>query len=58
MFESAPDVLTVKQAAELLSVSKATVYGLVSCGELTHRRVGRLIRIRKADLIDFIVRHK
>ena len=57
MFEDAPDVLTVKQAAELLSVSKATVYGLVAGGELVYRRVGRLIRIRKADLIDFISRH-
>lgn len=57
MFEDAPDVLTVKQAAELLSVSKATVYSLVADGELIYRRVGRLIRIRKADLIDFISNH-
>ena len=57
MFDTYPDVLTVRQAAELLSVSKATVYNLVADGELIYRRVGRLIRIRKVDLIDFISRH-
>ena len=54
MFDGSPDVLTVKQAAELLSVSKATIYGLIDSGELKSRHVGRLIRIRKTDLIEFV----
>jgi excisionase family DNA binding protein len=43
-------VLTVKQAAELLSVSPALVYALVAQGRIEHERYGLgrgTIRIRK-----------
>lgn len=42
--------LSVKEAATYLRVSPTTVYQLISDGALPHRRIGRQIRIRPADL--------
>jgi len=43
-------LLTVKEAAERLRVSTATVYGLCKDGKLAHVRVGNSIRIPEAEL--------
>jgi len=43
-------LLTVKEAAERLRVSTATVYGLCKDGKLAHVRVGSSIRIPDAEL--------
>lgn len=43
-------LLTVRQVAELLSVSRATVYTLVSRGVLPHLRCSNAIRVRPNDL--------
>jgi excisionase family DNA binding protein len=49
---SGPDErpLTVRQVAELLSVSRATVYTLMSRGVLPHLRCSNAIRVRPNDL--------
>ena len=49
-----PDVLTVQQTAELLSVCKNTVYKLIRDKELPCRRIGSAIRIRKNDVVEFM----
>ena len=49
-----PDVLTVKQAAELLAVSKNTVYKLIRDKALPCRRIGSAIRISKKSIEDFM----
>jgi excisionase family DNA binding protein len=47
-------VLTVQEAAELLSVCKNTIYKLVKEQELPSRRIGTTIRIRKKDVLAYI----
>lgn len=49
-------LLTVREVAEHLAVSTATVYALCARGELEHVRVSNSIRVRQADLESFISR--
>ena len=53
-FKDYPDVLTVQQTAELLSVCKNTIYKLIRENDLPCRRIGSAIRIRKHDVMDYI----
>ena len=46
----APPFVTPMQAAELLSVGKNTIYGLIAAGEIGVVRLGRLIRIPREEL--------
>lgn len=45
-----PEYLTVDQVAARLQVSRDSIYDLINTGSLKHTKVGRLIRIRPADL--------
>jgi excisionase family DNA binding protein len=47
-------LLTVRQVAEQLGISTATVYALVERGELGHVRVSNAIRIALADVSAFV----
>jgi len=47
-------LLTVKEAAERLRVSTATVYGLCKGAKLRHVRVGNSIRILEDSLVGLI----
>lgn len=47
-------LLTVKEAAELLSLSRATVYPLVMSGEIASVKVGRSRRVSRNALLEFI----
>lgn len=53
-FKDYPDVLTVQQTAELLSVCKNTIYKLIHKNDLPCRRIGSAIRIRKNDVLDYM----
>ncbi|MDP1916256.1 MAG: helix-turn-helix domain-containing protein [Myxococcales bacterium] len=44
------ELLTVREVAELLKVSTATVYAMVERGELEHARVANAIRVRRAAI--------
>lgn len=46
--------LKVSEVANILNVSKAHVYNLISCGELPSVRIGRSKRVRFQDLDSFI----
>ena len=48
-------LLTVREVAERLAVSTATVYALCARGELPHVRVSNAIRIAPGDLAAFLV---
>ena len=48
-------LLTVREVAERLAVSTATVYALCERGEIRHVRVSNAIRIQPDDLEAFIV---
>jgi excisionase family DNA binding protein len=45
-----PILLTVAEAAARLRIGRTTVYSLIKTGELASVTVGRLRRIRPADL--------
>ncbi len=49
-------LMSVREVATRLGVSTATVYGLCERGELRHVRVSNSIRLRVADIEDFIRR--
>ena len=51
-------LLTVREAAERLAVSTATVYALCDRGELPHVRIGNAIRIAPADLAAYVAGHR
>jgi excisionase family DNA binding protein len=49
-------LLTVRETAERLAVSTATVYGLCERDEFLHVRVSNAIRIAPDDLVAFLAR--
>ena len=51
-------LLTVREASLRLSVSQSQIYRLIASCELTAIRVGKAIRIRESDLINFARRHE
>lgn len=54
MFEDQPDLLTRKQAQDLLCVGKNTILNFIHDGYLPAIVIARSYRIKKDDLIDFI----
>ncbi|MBE3597535.1 MAG: helix-turn-helix domain-containing protein [Limnochordaceae bacterium] len=53
----ADGLLTVKQAAEFLGISRSQVYALMERGELPYVKIGSSRRIPKRALIAFAARH-
>lgn len=51
-----PGLLTVRDVARQLNVSTATVYKLVSSGQLAHVRISNAIRVDQEDLGTFLLR--
>jgi excisionase family DNA binding protein len=52
------DLMTPVEAARLLRTSKSALYGWLARGDIRHYRVGRLVRIRGADLAEYLERHR
>ncbi len=52
--EDLPDVLTVQQVAEVLQCSDKHVYDLAAEGAIRRIKVGRLVRIPKSALVEFL----
>jgi len=48
------DVLTVAEVAKALKVVPATVYALISKGQIAHFRVNNAIRVHRSELERFI----
>ena len=53
MLEEYGDVLTLDQCMEILNIGRSLMFKLIR-EELPHIRVGRFIRVRKIDLIDYL----
>ena len=49
-----PDVLTINDLQDVLKIGRSTAYTIVKSGELKTMRIGKLIRIRREDLIDYL----
>ena len=55
-FENLPLVLHVRELAEVLSISQNTAYALVRSGQIRSIRTGRIYRIPKDSLIEYLSR--
>jgi len=49
-------LLTVSEVADLLRVSRMTVYRLIKEGQMSALRVGRSYRLREDDVDDYLSR--
>lgn len=56
MLESYDDILTVDEACEALKIGKNALYDLLNTGTLKAMRNGRVWRIPKAAVQEYIVR--
>lgn len=54
MFEQYPDILTVEEACEALRIGYNAIYNLLMSGKLRAYRNGRIWRIPKESLIEFV----
>mgnify|MGYP004629614115 CR=1 FL=1 len=54
MFESYDDILTVEEACEALKIGYNAMYKLLSAGKLRGYRSGRVWRIPKTELVEYI----
>ena len=51
-------LLTIREVAERLAISRRHVFRLISRGELAAIRIGKVTRVRILDLEQFIERHR
>ena len=54
MLEDYPDILTVEEACEVLRVGYNAMYELLNSGKVKAYRNGRVWRIPKTSLVEFI----
>ena len=52
--EDYPDILTLKQLQEILGIGKNLALNLLNDGKIKAFKLGKLWRIQKKDLIDFM----
>jgi putative molybdopterin biosynthesis protein len=50
--------LSTQEVADMLHVSKSTIYGLIKKGEISSYTVGRKVRFSESDVRDYIARSK
>lgn len=55
MLETYTDVLTVKEAQEILKISKKNVYHLIDTKEIFSKKIGKVYRIPKQSLCNYIL---
>lgn len=55
-FKEIPDVITVQQLASILHISGRSAYNLIHTGAITHRKIGRIYRIPKTAVIDYLTK--
>lgn len=48
------DILTTQEAADFLRIDKKLLYKLIESGEISAKRVGRIYRVHKDVLINYI----
>ncbi|MDD2786019.1 MAG: helix-turn-helix domain-containing protein [Patescibacteria group bacterium] len=49
-------LLTATDVARRLNITRTGVYALLARGDVPHFRIGRLVRVREADLDSFLAR--
>ena len=58
MFPDCPDIVTVKQLREMLGVSRALAYKLISDGEIQAVKIGTSLKIPKVSVINYVTEEK
>jgi len=56
MYENISEILTVEEVAEMLYIGKNTVYKLLDSGELSAFRIGRVWKIPRDSIEEFILK--
>ena len=56
MLNKYPEVLTVKEAREILRISMNSMYHILQSGELKSIKIGRIYKIKKENVIEYINR--
>jgi excisionase family DNA binding protein len=54
MFHKYPDVVTVIQLCNMLSIGRNSAYRLIRSGAIHHIRIGKVIKIPKSAVIAFL----
>ena len=54
IFNEYPDVITIQDIQKLLRISRHAAYELIHSGQIPSRKIGRIYRILKTDLIRFL----
>jgi len=50
--------LNIKEASQLLGISTSTIYKRTPNNQIPHYKLGRLVRFKKNELIDYMESHK
>jgi excisionase family DNA binding protein len=54
MFLGLPDILTIEHLQQALNIGRTTAYRLISSGAIKHWKIGKMIKVPKVFLIDYI----
>lgn len=54
IFRDYPDIVSIAQLCEMLSIGRNTAYKLIDSGEIKSRKIGRVHKIVKSSVIKFI----
>ena len=49
------DILTIPEVAEYLKLSKSKVYKMVQRGDIPSFKIGKSVRLRRTDVIDWMM---
>lgn len=50
-----PNMLTVEQMCDILNINRETGYRMIRRGEFEFLKLGRVIRIPKSQIVDYII---
>ncbi len=53
-FETFSDIINIHDLCSMLHISKNKAYDLIHSGQVPAKRIGRIYRIRKIDVINYI----
>lgn len=53
-FKELPDILTVEELSLTLKISRRSAYQLLKNGEIKHKKIGRIYRIPKKAVFDYL----
>lgn len=54
MFSNYPDVVNAEQLQEMLGISRSKAYSLLKTGKIKSKKVGRIYKIAKVNIIKFL----